>query len=545
MKKFILTTICIGFAMLAAGCKSAEKAPTPTAVPATNAPVASTKAPEVSSTPMATPTSEPTKEPTKAPTIAPTTTATPVPTNIPTSEPTVVPTNTPTPVPTNTSKPTVTSIPTSTPTPASTSTPIPTPTNTPMPTVTPTPTPKYTYQDVDEVMYVKKDVNFRDLPSTEGEKLGKLHKDEEIVVFVKCNETGWYGFEHKDYQTLVFVSGNYLTKTPPATPTPTPVVTPKPQLTVKNLTNMGVTLKNRNANEYEFVIKNGFKDTIVTAFAGNEEYVDVYVEMNMDGTYSVVLTGKKDGTTVVIVRAESENDGEIYDEFKFNVVVDAEEAPVVSGNVSPDPDTYPRFVKSFQVGDDITVYIWAEEISGLCILSFEGTGEMWSRADIRKTYGTPAPWERPNLVGKIVTPIEIYYSEGITIITSGTADINMKAVHFPSTVKRIEASAFEGCIGITRLHLPEGLEFVGEAAFMETYALEELILPSTLQTIEDWGFCFGYSLLRDTNQLKEVVLPKSLTYVGYNVFGGRPDIKIILQDGINTSKWDSDWDDLE
>ena len=140
------------------------------------------------------------------------------------SIPKLTPTDAPTPelTVTNTPVPTATSTPT--PVPTLTSTPVPTATPTPEPTPTPAPISKYTFKDIEEVRYVKKNVNFRDLPSTDGEKLGELKKGAEIIVTGKCNENSWYRFIYGT--TVAYVSGNYLSTKPVVTPTPTP--SPKP-----------------------------------------------------------------------------------------------------------------------------------------------------------------------------------------------------------------------------------------------------------------------------------------------------------------------------
>ena len=38
-------------------------------------------------------------------------------------------------------------------------------------------------------------------------------------------------------------------------------------------------------------------------------------------------------------------------------------------------------------------------------------------------------------------------------------------IHLPSTLKRIEYSAFEGCKNLSRLALPDGLEYIGKQCF--------------------------------------------------------------------------------
>ena len=78
------------------------------------------------------------------------------------------------------------------------------------PTVEPTepPAPTYTYTDMSATKYAKQTVNVRDLPSTDGKKVGSLSTNDEITITGQCNETGWYRFEYNG-QTA-YVSNSYL-----------------------------------------------------------------------------------------------------------------------------------------------------------------------------------------------------------------------------------------------------------------------------------------------------------------------------------------------
>ena len=69
----------------------------------------------------------------------------------------------------------------------------------------------YTYTDMSATMYAQSSVNVRDLPSTDGEKLGALSTNQEVAVSGQCIETGWYRIEY-DGQTA-YVSNNYLSDT--------------------------------------------------------------------------------------------------------------------------------------------------------------------------------------------------------------------------------------------------------------------------------------------------------------------------------------------
>lgn len=76
---------------------------------------------------------------------------------------------------------------------------------------------QYTYRELKSVMYAKSSVNVRNLPSTEGECLGGLNTNQEVVVTGQCNETGWYRILYNNQ--VAFVSNNYLVnekfETPP------------------------------------------------------------------------------------------------------------------------------------------------------------------------------------------------------------------------------------------------------------------------------------------------------------------------------------------
>ena len=63
-------------------------------------------------------------------------------------------------------------------------------------------------------MYAKSAVNVRDLPSTDGKKIGSLKASQEIIVTGKCDQTGWYRFELNN--TTGYVSDKYIVSEKPA-----------------------------------------------------------------------------------------------------------------------------------------------------------------------------------------------------------------------------------------------------------------------------------------------------------------------------------------
>lgn len=66
----------------------------------------------------------------------------------------------------------------------------------------------YTYTDMDATKYAKSSVNVRNMPGTDGEKLGSLSFNQEVKVTGQCNETGWYRIEYSG--ETAYVSDSYL-----------------------------------------------------------------------------------------------------------------------------------------------------------------------------------------------------------------------------------------------------------------------------------------------------------------------------------------------
>lgn len=95
------------------------------------------------------------------------------------------------------------------------------PAESPAPAVEPTATPVestavstgYTYSELNQTMYAKSAVNVRDLPNTDGKKIGSLKASQEITVTGKCDQTGWYRFDWNN--TTGYVSDKYIVSEKP------------------------------------------------------------------------------------------------------------------------------------------------------------------------------------------------------------------------------------------------------------------------------------------------------------------------------------------
>lgn len=66
----------------------------------------------------------------------------------------------------------------------------------------------YTFHDMSATKYAKSTVNVRNLPDTDGEKVGSLLLNQEVAVTGQCNETGWYRIEFGG--NTAYVSDSYL-----------------------------------------------------------------------------------------------------------------------------------------------------------------------------------------------------------------------------------------------------------------------------------------------------------------------------------------------
>lgn len=84
--------------------------------------------------------------------------------------------------------------------------------------------PSYTYSDLNQIMYAKQAVNVRNLPGTNGEKVGGLSFSQEVTVTGQCNESKWYRIVYNGNDA--YVSNKYLvSEKPEVVVAPAPVPT--------------------------------------------------------------------------------------------------------------------------------------------------------------------------------------------------------------------------------------------------------------------------------------------------------------------------------
>ena len=121
----------------------------------------------------------------------------------------------------------------------------------------------YTYSEVSQTMYAKSAVNVRDLPSTDGKKIGSLKASQEIAVTGKCDQTGWYRFDLNG--TTGYVSDKYIVSEKPAVNT---------VATAGNNNTTGNATANVQQNTAAPAATPAPAQTTTTTVSGTEEYFD-------------------------------------------------------------------------------------------------------------------------------------------------------------------------------------------------------------------------------------------------------------------------------
>lgn len=181
-----------------------------------------------------------------------------------------------------------------------------TPAESPAPTVEPTtasvePTAVstgYTYSELSQTMYAKSAVNVRDLPSTDGKKIGSLKASQEITVTGKCDQTGWYRFDWNN--TTGYVSDKYIVSEKPvsnvAANTTAPAATPTPAQTTT--TGSSEPYFDRAVAEQVFALVNS--DRVANglpALTWNEDMYNIAVQRCYEGAAGDIHGMMRNGTS--------------------------------------------------------------------------------------------------------------------------------------------------------------------------------------------------------------------------------------------------------
>lgn len=141
----------------------------------------------------------------------------------------------------------------------------------------------YTYSELNQTMYAKSAVNVRDLPSTDGKKIGSLKASQEIAVTGKCDQTGWYRFDWNN--TTGYVSDKYI-------------VSEKP---VSNVAANTTTAGNSNTAGNQYA-----NNTVDDTFGITEEQIENFMKTHGDGATGNTTTGSTYSTSDYFDRAAAE-----------------------------------------------------------------------------------------------------------------------------------------------------------------------------------------------------------------------------------------------
>lgn len=180
------------------------------------------------------------------------------------------------------------------------------PAESPAPAVEPTAAPVepttvstgYTYSELNQTMYAKSAVNVRDLPSTDGKKIGSLKASQEIVVMGKCDQTGWYRFELNN--TTGYVSDKYIVSKKPAgnntAATQQNTATPAPAQTTT--TGSSEPYFDRAMAEQVFALVNNDRVANgLNALAWNEDMYNIAVQRCYEGVEGDIHGMMRSGTS--------------------------------------------------------------------------------------------------------------------------------------------------------------------------------------------------------------------------------------------------------
>ncbi len=171
----------------------------------------------------------------------------------------------------------------------------------------------YTYSELNQTMYAKSAVNVRDLPSTDGKKIGGLKASQEITVTGKCDQTGWYRFELNN--TTGYVSDKYIVSEKPVANTvantgnsntaantqqntAAPAATPAPAPAQTTTTGSSEPYFDRAMAEQVFALVNNDRVANgLNALAWNEDMYNIAVQRCYEGTAGDIHGMMRSGTS--------------------------------------------------------------------------------------------------------------------------------------------------------------------------------------------------------------------------------------------------------
>ncbi|MBR5409521.1 MAG: leucine-rich repeat protein [Clostridia bacterium] len=152
------------------------------------------------------------------------------------------------------------------------------------------------------------------------------------------------------------------------------------------------------------------------------------------------------------------------------------------------------------------------------LLEQDGTMTLTGKGELIGEMGGPLPEGVENDYGIVIRfkdfVKKIVISEGTTSIAEGAFRNydRLKEAGIPSTVRSIFGEAFYRCASLERIDLPAALTMLDGDAFNGCTSLTEVKLPDALTWL-------GHQAFIGCVNLREITGGKSLSHVGFNVFG--------------------------
>ena len=166
-------------------------------------------------------------------------------------------------------------------------------------------------------------------------------------------------------------------------------------------------------------------------------------------------------------------------------------------------------------GSNVT---WVLTTDGTLILS--GTGAVAAYENRKDT-----PWRDYNY-----QILQLEVQKGITSVSGFSYCENLREVSLPEGLISLGKSVFLSCAQIQEIRLPKSLKTLGDGALAGCRSLTEIELPEGLEMIDNYALA--------SCNFTSVVIPASVTQMGYCVFNSDFNLKTVEIKGNVPSLWD-------
>ncbi len=95
---------------------------------------------------------------------------------------------------------------------------------------------------------------------------------------------------------------------------------------------------------------------------------------------------------------------------------------------------------------------------------------------------------------------------------------SLTSIVMPEGMIGIGSSAFSGCSSLTSIVIPKGVTSIGSSAFLECSSLGNIVIPEGMASI-------GHSAFEGCSSLTSIFIPGSVTSIGYSAFEGCSSLK--------------------